>query len=366
MMAQGKRRFLVVVGFVVIAITVVGAAIVAPKAWRQWNRIQQVRRIIGFFDDSRLDESEAASFDVLLTAMPLDERHKLHDALERLVRGELVLEKTRTTRTGIPLLIVRKNGIGPYPAVLFMHAAGGMGIIGKETAIPYFALMGDRGYLMVAFDARHFGERGGIAQVARIGEQRIYPEIVIPTAWEDVFEVVEYLKSRADVAADRIGMVGYSMGGVIALGAGAKDTEHTIKAIVCAAGGADFHKVASIKETRGEHTVKLSPAVLDQIERFDPINHVDAFYPTALLLIHGRRDAIAPIEGVQSFATALRKYYEPAPERLELRTADAGHELYPGWVEDALDWFDKFLVLKPSSGNLQTRTSAASASTPVT
>ena len=328
---------------VVIAAAVTAICLIAPPVGAQADKIEQLRRIITFFDDSRLDESEAAGLDALMAAAPPDERKKLRDALGRLVRDELLLEKTRTPGTGIPLLIVGPKGGGPHPAVLFMHGAGGAGLVGKETAIAHFALMADRGYLMVAFDARHFGERGGAAQVAMIGEKGIYPKIVIPTACEDVFEVVEYLGTREDVAQERVGMFGYSMGGLIALAAAAHDTEHVLKAVVCAAGGADFHTVRSVRKARGESVADLSPEVVAAIERFDPINHVDAFYPKAVLMIHGRNDRSAPVEGVQSFHRTVREHYAAEPERLELRLVDTGHELYPTWIDDIFDWFDRFL-----------------------
>ena len=348
-MVERRNRSHLLVATVVFIATITFICAIVLRVDAQTENVGALRRIIAFFDDSRLDKSEAAGYNALLARLPADERQRLENALARLVRGELLLEKARTANTGIPFLIVAPKEGGPHPAVLFMHGAGGGGLLGKETAIPYFALMADRGYLLVAFDARDFGERGGIAQVALTGETGIYPKIVIPTACQDVFEVAEYIRSRHDVLKDHIGMFGYSMGALITLGAAAHDTDKVLKAVVAAAGGADFHRVLSARKSRGEPVADLPAEVVAQIEKFDPVNHLESFYPTAVLMINGRKDTAAPVEGAQSFVNALQSHYKSTPERLELRLMDTGHELYPTWIEEAFDWFDKFLRLECAS-----------------
>ncbi len=335
----GRRAALLLVGALVILVAGV-CVLLYPK----WRDVQAVRGIIELFEDGVLSEDEVSGYSILFARLPKDERDELEAALARIARGEIVLEKAWTAESRIPMLIVKPRGDGPFPAVLFMHGVGGFGLIGKETAVPYFAKMVDRGYAMVAFDARHFGERGGIVEVARIGEEGIYPDIVIPTATEDVFEVAGYVGARSDVDPSRLGMFGYSMGGLIAVGALAHDKDDVLRAVVCASGGANFDKVAEVQRAHDRHVPDLPDSVLASIRAFDPIHHVEKLFPAALLLIHGRQDSAAPVEGAESLYNEALGHYSEKPDRIKLHLVDSGHDLYPEWMDDAFDWFDQYLA----------------------
>jgi dienelactone hydrolase len=334
---------------ILLAFLLAGAGVLTFKLWPVIIQIRQMSRIITAFDDSRLDASEIELYRPLLARVPEPERERLFSALGRFSRGELRLEKIFTEANHLPILIVAPPGSGPFPALIFIHGAGGAGVLGKETAIPFFAELAGRGYLMAAFDTRCFGERGGVLAVVMAGKKGIYPKIVIPTARQDVFEVAACLQKRGDVIKDQMGLFGYSMGGLITLGAGAQDKNHVFKALVCAAGGANYDAVVEALKATGRPAPELPESVVQQIREFDPFNHLNAFCPAAIMLIHGRNDMTAPFAGVQSFYDALRPLYAASPERLKLVVVDGDHDLYPTWMEDALGWFDRFLAEKPLS-----------------
>ena len=59
-------------------------------------------------------------------------------------------------------------------------------------------------------------------------------------------------------------------------------------------------------------------AALIEAEEYDPMNHVDQFFPKALLLIYGLRDDLVPIEATRDVYSRLKLFYEKDPDRLRL------------------------------------------------
>ena len=141
-------------------------------------------------------------------------------------RGQLVWERgafhSEPGQT-VPFLVVRPASVpGTLPAVIVLHGTGG----DKDDVSEICEALAGRGILALAIDARYHGERvpGG----ADGSEQ--YQDAII-RAWHekntakqehpfyfdtvyDLWRTVDYLESRKDVDAQRIGMIGISMGGI--------------------------------------------------------------------------------------------------------------------------------------------------------
>ena len=72
---------------------------------------------------------------------------------------------------------------------------------------------------------------------------------------------------------------------------------------------------------------------------------VPAIAPRPLFVIAGRRDAIFPIDGVEFIERAARQAWQQggAPDALEFRYLDGGHDLPEGALADALAWLTRVL-----------------------
>ncbi len=110
--------------------------------------------------------------------------------------------------------------------------AGPFGAVKEQSSGLYAQTMAEHGFLTVAFDPSFTGESGGnVRDVASLD---------INT--EDFSAVVDYLSNRADVDADRIGIIGICGWGGIAINDAAMDTR--VKATV-ASTMYDMHRVTA-------------------------------------------------------------------------------------------------------------------------
>ena len=123
-------------------------------------------------------------------------------------------------RYGITLaadLYIPKNAEGKLPAIAI---SGPFGAVKEQSSGLYAQTLAERGFLTIAFDPSFTGESGG--------QPRSVASPDINT--EDFSAAVDYLATRNDVDAERIGILGICGFGGFAINAAAMDTR--IKATV--------------------------------------------------------------------------------------------------------------------------------------
>ena len=123
-------------------------------------------------------------------------------------------------RYGITLaadLYIPKNAEGKLPAIAI---SGPFGAVKEQSSGLYAQTLAERGFLTIAFDPSFTGESGG--------QPRSVASPDINT--EDFSAAVDYLSTRNDVDAERIGILGICGFGGFAINAAAMDTR--IKATV--------------------------------------------------------------------------------------------------------------------------------------
>jgi predicted esterase len=259
--------------------------------------------------------------------------------------------------------------------VIVLHGTGGS----KEKMRPVLEEVARRGMIGVAIDARYHGGRAGGAKGAsayhqailrawraKPGEKHEYP-FFFDTCW-DLWRTLDYLQHRGDVDAERIGMIGFSMGGIQTWMAAAADER--VKVVVPAIAVQSFRwslendqwqgrarTITPVNEAAakdlGEPQVnarvcravwdKLLPGILDS---FDCPSMIRLLAPRPLFIPSGDKDANCPIEGARlAFATAEKAYRGAgAAERLRIMVAPGvGHRVTDEQRQAALDWLQKWL-----------------------
>ncbi|WP_394341069.1 alpha/beta hydrolase [Parabacteroides pacaensis] len=127
---------------------------------------------------------------------------------------------TFVNRYGITLaadMYIPKNASGKLPAIA---VSGPFGAVKEQASGLYAQTMAERGFLTIAFDPSYTGESGG--------QPRYVASPDINT--EDFCAAVDFLSTRDDVDAERIGILGICGWGGMAVNAAAIDTR--IKATV--------------------------------------------------------------------------------------------------------------------------------------
>ncbi|UTM59567.1 dienelactone hydrolase family protein [Photobacterium sp. CCB-ST2H9] len=125
--------------------------------------------------------------------------------------------------TTAPLTIAarftRPAGIqAPVPAVIIVHGSGGV----DERGTLYSQALSSRGLATLEIDmwaAR--GLDGGLSRPKHVKD-------TLP----DVYAAIDYLKSRQDIDADHIGLIGFSWGGVVAMLMAGEQQTAPLKAMV--------------------------------------------------------------------------------------------------------------------------------------
>lgn len=309
----------------------------------------------------------------------------LHPTSKTEIEGEFTVERGQfesEKQQKVPFLIYRRTAAtGRLPAVVVLHGTGG----DKEGVAGDLRTLARRGFLAMAIDARYHGARipGGAH-----GAQE-YNEAVI-RAWHetdpkrqehpffydtvyDLWRTVDYLQSRPDVEKERIGMLGFSMGGIETWLAAATDTR--IRVVVPAIsvqslkwslenerwqGRANTigaaHKAAAHDLGEPEVNAKVCRALWNKVipgilDDFDCPQMLTAIAPRPLLILNGENDPNCPLGGAKlAFAAAQEAYKQAgAEEKLHIDVAPGGgHAVTPAQHEKAMEWLTRWLSPSPA------------------
>lgn len=207
----------------------------------------------------------------------------------------------------IPAAADRANGA----AIVLCHGYGS----NRAEMLPEAAILTRRGYSALLFDFRGHGESEG--DLVTLG----YDEV------KDVQAAVAYLRTRPEIAPERIGVLGHSMGAATAIRAAAQTPE--IRAV--AAEGAYASLADTIADNFGNFTAlprfPFAPLTLAlgawqtglDAEKVRPVDDVARISPRPVLLIHGLADAVVAPENA-------RQLYQAAGEPKTLwQPAGVGH-----------------------------------------
>jgi dienelactone hydrolase len=240
----------------------------------------------------------------------------------------LVMQPVRRTAAPLPVVIVPFYDVdSPAGENLGGHRSGG--------GVRAFARLAvQRGFMAVA--VRWYGEgdaEGYDESVAQLTKR--HPGMTGLAKWiTDAQRLVDYLASRPDVDPQRIGIIGHSLGGKMALYAAA--FEPRIKVVVSSEPG------MALGFTNYEafwYLGKQRPADRDQQELLTLIA------PRPFLLIAGESS-----DGEKSwpFLAAAQPVY-PNPQYLGMFNHKTGHSPTPEAVEHGMDWLERFLMPAPSA-----------------
>jgi len=292
-------------------------------------------------------------------------------------KGSIYTEETEK----MPILIYKPiiKGQSKFPVVIFLHGTGGSKDEGDIKAI--FTKLAKAGIMGVAIDARYHGERipGGAhgskeytdaAYRAWKNTDKTHQEhpFLYDTAF-DLWRLVDYLVTRPDVKADRIGMGGISMGGIETWLAASVDTRIKVAVLGIAVQSfkwslendkwqgragtiGDAHKKAA--RDMGDSTLNARnvKAVWDKIlpgitGEFDCPSMIRLFAPRPLLILSKDKDPNNPYPGAQiGFAAATEAYKaQKAPDNLNLVIQpNLGHVFNDEDTWISIAWFEKYLL----------------------
>jgi len=225
---------------------------------------------------------------------------------------------------GVPLVLVLPAGApGPWPVVAIYHRFSGRN---TDELLRLALPLADSGVAAVLPEAALHGERAPRDFDRRLAEDRdgLFTDVLDATVGE-ADDVLAWVAGREELDAERVGVVGTSMGGAVAL------------AVACG----DHSPAAKV-------AVALMPAApgpgssIRQEAAYSP--EAGRGFPTALMIVHGTQDRTSPYPNARSFYDDLVPHYSAAPERLRfVDMPGEDHRVGAYWIEETLSWFGRFL-----------------------
>jgi dipeptidyl aminopeptidase/acylaminoacyl peptidase len=216
---------------------------------------------------------------------------------------------------------------GDGATVILLHGAR----TNRTEMLPQAAMLHRHGYGVLLYDHRAHGQSEG--QVSTLG----YAEV------EDLRGAVAYLQNRPEVDAARIGVLGHSLGGAVAIRGAARIPE--IRAVVAegAYTSVEENLASGVRVFLGLPRMPFVPLVVFfgqretglNLRQVRPVDEVGRIAPRPILVVHGMQDPAVPLQNA-------RRLYDAAGEPKELYlVAEAGHG---GYAEVAPREFEERVV----------------------
>jgi uncharacterized protein len=240
---------------------------------------------------------------------------------------------TFTSRDGTPLAAWYIPAAGREP-ILLLHGYGAT----KREMLHHAAFLHEGGYPVLLLDLRCCGESGGAA-VTFGGRER-----------EDVAAAIEHLQARPELDGERIGVLGLSLGGALALLAAADSA--AVRAVVAEASFASIRSAVRRNwrvATRLPHFpfAHLTIWLVERrwgirAKRVAPAREIGGREDCAVLLIHAENDEVVSVQDAHALFSAAR-----GPKELWL-LPNAGHAmafltLREAYADRVRAFFDRWL-----------------------
>jgi dienelactone hydrolase len=214
-------------------------------------------------------------------------------------------------------LLVVPRGQGPFPAVLYLHGAGGT----RHDFLPDAQALARRGFAALLVESAWVG--AAYSGVPGLPAVRRFRDLEAATVVR-LRRGVDLLRSLPAVDGRRLGFVGWSAGA--RAGAIFAGVEPRVRAFVLIAGGA-----APVSAYLTGTPTALRPELQRLLDAVDPLRWVRAARPGTIFFQDGRRDEVVPRDALERLAAAA-----PAPQRISWY--DAEHRPTPAMVRERNAW----------------------------
>jgi dienelactone hydrolase len=257
----------------------------------------------------------------------------------------------------VPALLLVPDGVDanhPAPAMAVWHQHNGTWHVGKVEPAGLAGspmhhtgvALAKEGYVVLCPDALCFGERQSKDLRGGDFERFEFLRYVVAgkcMAWKNILDMrraVDYLCSRPEVKADRIGCYGHSMGSTDTWLVGPWEPR-----LKCLVGNCCLPTYAAIHRT---HILHCFPNFIPGWSQYgDTPDIAGLIAPRALHLNFGEKDDGSPIQEVREGVKTIARAYEQAgaADRFTYYIEEgAGHVLSPEMWRRASDWFRKHLA----------------------
>jgi dienelactone hydrolase len=214
----------------------------------------------------------------------------------------------------VPAAYYLPKGVKPddpkRPAVICMHILDGNDELMRMTC----STLASHGVPAIAFKLPYYGERGPVGGPKVLADNpRLFLD-ALSQGMGDIRRTVDLLASRPEIDPERIGIMGISLGGIVA-GSAAGVEPRLHRAMLILAGGDVLSIIHHARETRDLSRLLsgLSPDDRARVEEIvtavDPLRHAAALRSRAVggkvLMVNAAQDDVIPRACTEKLADAL-------------------------------------------------------------
>ncbi len=281
------------------------------------------------------------SISPLLTTLIFQEfGYRIHLALRIgvIINMQIIIEDKRVKH--IPVLDVYQGDPSEKQRLIIMlHGLTSS----KETGLANAYRLATQGFRIVLFDAYRHGELADEQFLSLNYFQKTMEttNIIIETVkYIDI--LIEYYEDN-DALSGNIGLIGFSMGGVIVYTYISGDKHPAVKAavpVVASPAGGTLRRLIQ-KAPQSERY--WDEAKIALAEREAPIHRLKELKDFPLLMLNGVVDDHFAIEDVRDCYHQLRQNYTDKEKIKFIEYPDIGHHVTSEMIDEAIVWFRKFL-----------------------
>ncbi len=235
------------------------------------------------------------------------------------------------------------DGVGSHPAVVLCHGFTGQRIETHFLFVKTSRALEGAGIASLRFDFRGSGESEGE-----------FRDMTVETEVSDALKAVDTVCALSEIDADRVGVLGLSLGGFVA--ACVTGFEKRVKSTVL------WSAVASLSETIGRRFDAeqrklfeeqgyvdigghaLGKGFMDAVEALDPLQLIGKS-SGPVLIVHGTADESVPVEHAHRYETSAR-HGNRRVEKLIVKGADHTYATLATErqaIERSVTWFRETL-----------------------
>jgi len=176
--------------------------------------------------------------------------------------------------------------------------------------------------------------------------EALYGRTAMGALVDDVRLCLDVLQQRPEVSARKLGVLGFSLGGITAFYAAIIDRRLVAAVTVC--GGVGSLLALIDHGPMSYHSAYYFVPGLLQVG--DHADLLTALAPRSLLVLGRTEDPGMPTDGVLRLAEAGQRVYEGAgqPQAFGVQVRPGGHRFAPGDLDAAMEWLARSQPLLPS------------------
>jgi len=238
---------------------------------------------------------------------------------------------------------------GRVPAILYNHAHGGNYEMGKEEFLSsrgalqkpaYAEVLTRMGYCALCIDTWAFGERRGKTEMEIFKEMLWTGKVMWGMMVYDSIRALDYLVTRPEVDASRIGTIGISMGSTMAWWTAALDERIKVCIDLCCL--TDYQSILKSGNIDMHGVYYYVPSLL---KHFTTAQINALISPRPHLGLAGNFDRLTPQDGLDRIDAELGKVYEEdgAPDAWRMSRYNIGHFETAAMRNEIIAFFQKWL-----------------------